>query len=463
MTTLAPALAALRAGRLDEAEAICARALAADPADADALGVVAMARLRRGDAAGARSAAERAVAARPGDARARFVRAIIYEAAGEAVLAETDYAEACRIAPNHLPSRINLGLLMMRADRFDEAEAQFAAACAADPSSALAHERLGMVHQRQLRPDKAAAAFTRALALAPGEARIEASLGWALVEAGRLDQAITHLEHAAAARPDVADAWIGLGAARLRAGRFDEALAALDHATALAPGHSHALALRAAVLDALGRAAERRALVDLDRLVWSHRPAVPPGFADVATFNDALERHVLVHPTLVRDRAARTTRGGRQTGDLLIGDKGPVAALETAMRTAIDAYSREALPATGPFSAAHRPARVRLRAWATVLDAAGYQDPHLHPSGWLSGVYYVRVPPAVGSAPGDAAGWIEFGRPDPAIGAVIVPDLRLVRPEEGLMLLFPSFMWHRTVPFDDRSHRISIAFDVLPG
>ena len=37
-----------------------------------------------------------------------------------------------------------------------------------------------------------------------------------------------------------------------------------------------------------------------------------------------------------------------------------------------------------------------------------------------------------------------------------------VRPEEGLLVLFPSYFYHRTIPFDDPGTRISIAFDVVP-
>ena len=43
------------------------------------------------------------------------------------------------------------------------------------------------------------------------------------------------------------------------------------------------------------------------------------------------------------------------------------------------------------------------------------------------------------------------------------PETRLIEPEEGLMLLFPSYMFHRTLPFSGSGERISIAFDVLRG
>ena len=40
--------------------------------------------------------------------------------------------------------------------------------------------------------------------------------------------------------------------------------------------------------------------------------------------------------------------------------------------------------------------------------------------------------------------------------------MKAVRPEEGLLLLFPSYFYHGTVPFEAAEPRISIAFDVLP-
>ena len=41
------------------------------------------------------------------------------------------------------------------------------------------------------------------------------------------------------------------------------------------------------------------------------------------------------------------------------------------------------------------------------------------------------------------------------------PEVRLFKPEEGLMILFPSYFYHRTIPFEAEDVRISISFDVL--
>jgi hypothetical protein len=44
----------------------------------------------------------------------------------------------------------------------------------------------------------------------------------------------------------------------------------------------------------------------------------------------------------------------------------------------------------------------------------------------------------------------------------VAPEVRAVQPEEGMMILFPSYFYHRTVPFETGETRISIAFDVMP-
>jgi hypothetical protein len=38
-----------------------------------------------------------------------------------------------------------------------------------------------------------------------------------------------------------------------------------------------------------------------------------------------------------------------------------------------------------------------------------------------------------------------------------------VRPVEGLLVLFPSYLYHRTIPFEGDAPRISVAFDFVPA
>jgi len=58
-------------------------------------------------------------------------------------------------------------------------------------------------------------------------------------------------------------------------------------------------------------------------------------------------------------------------------------------------------------------------------------------------------------------GWIKFGEPGldvPLKDAV----RRAIQPRPGRLVLFPSYMWHCTIPFHDAQPRMTIAFDVVP-
>ena len=80
--------------------------------------------------------------------------------------------------------------------------------------------------------------------------------------------------------------------------------------------------------------------------------------------------------------------------------------------------------------------------------------------GWISSCYYVEVPDA---AKDQAArqGWIKFG--EPSFDIVLKnPIRRAIQPVPGRLVLFPSYMWHGTVPFRDQANRTTIAFDLVP-
>ncbi len=47
--------------------------------------------------------------------------------------------------------------------------------------------------------------------------------------------------------------------------------------------------------------------------------------------------------------------------------------------------------------------------------------------------------------------------------AAFKDKVRLVEPRPGLLVLFPSYFLHETVPFTGEDTRISLAFDVAAG
>jgi uncharacterized protein (TIGR02466 family) len=85
----------------------------------------------------------------------------------------------------------------------------------------------------------------------------------------------------------------------------------------------------------------------------------------------------------------------------------------------------------------------------------------MHPLGWLSAVYYVSLPPDMNNT-GPTAGGLEFGRPPQRFYCQPSPPTYSIEPREGRLIVFPSWFWHQTMPFQSSAPRVSIAFDVVP-
>ena len=103
----------------------------------------------------------------------------------------------------------------------------------------------------------------------------------------------------------------------------------------------------------------------------------------------------------------------------------------------------------------------KIDIWGTVLDRMGHQTAHMHRNAWISGVYYAQLPDVMYGANESRSGWIEFGRPPDEFPSTVEHEVRLFEPREGRMFMFPSFEFHRTIPFESSQQRISIAFDLL--
>ncbi len=94
-------------------------------------------------------------------------------------------------------------------------------------------------------------------------------------------------------------------------------------------------------------------------------------------------------------------------------------------------------------------------AWANLLRDGGYNKVHNHPGAVWSAVYYV----AGGSPRGGEEGNGDFEFMDPRPGN-IHGGKHVVKPEAGLLILFPAWLHHYVNPYRGDSERISIAFNM---
>ena len=83
-----------------------------------------------------------------------------------------------------------------------------------------------------------------------------------------------------------------------------------------------------------------------------------------------------------------------------------------------------------------------------MLKQGGYQKRHIHPESVVSGVVYIQLPK-------------ESANEDKKEGNLMFPsnNMKMVTPKEGMVVLFPSYLAHETVPISSNEERICIAFN----
>jgi len=157
----------------------------------------------------------------------------------------------------------------------------------------------------------------------------------------------------------------------------------------------------------------------------------------------------------------QSVRGGTQTAGFLFAREDPdLARLRDSLAEAVNAYVAGLPPfdATHPLLR-HRNGRLAFGpSWSVRLSGGGFHVPHLHPGGVLSSACYVSLPEGLAES-GSKEGWLELGRPPPEL-KVDLPPIMTIRPQPGVLALFPSYLFHGTRPFP-AGERLTVAFDVV--
>jgi hypothetical protein len=181
-------------------------------------------------------------------------------------------------------------------------------------------------------------------------------------------------------------------------------------------------------------------------------------------FNESLSTELLRNGNISTVPSSKATRGDSAWVEDLHIFAGPLAKeLHAECRRSVTDFVAQRELFAEDVMMAHRPGRVKLKSWAALLHGDGFQRWHVHPEGWISGVYYVDLP-KLERADGGTEGDIEFGV-FPFTDGIPNFDSHCwrIKPEVGTLLLFPSYYAHRTWPTEVSDRRLSIAFDVIPS
>jgi uncharacterized protein (TIGR02466 family) len=234
-------------GRLEEAEALCRRAVGLAPRSAEAVHLLALVRRRRGDAAEAEQLIRQSLALAPKRADFYANYGNLLGASGRTAEAERAYRYALQLDPRFRPARLALARLLTGAGHAGPAEQELRGLLDTSPQDAEAWAALGAALVAQERLAEAEAAYRRSLDLAPGDAVTRHNLGSLLSRMSRAAEALAELDRAAARGLRGRDLHFNRARALVELARFDESEREVAAALGVAPADQETLALLAKI------------------------------------------------------------------------------------------------------------------------------------------------------------------------------------------------------------------------
>ena len=433
----------------------------------------------------AETAYQRILESDPNQPIALHLLGVVAHQTGKNDVAVDLITRAIAIDPDLAEAHSNLGTALRDLGKLEEAVTSYHKALALKPDYADAHNNLGNALKDLGEPEDAVASYRKALNLKPDLAEAHNNLGNALRDLGKPEEAISSYQKALNLKPDYVNAHNNLGLALRELGRLEDALQIFESIDT-PECYAHVLECLFALGEydkfyekqtASARNNEINTRVAAINAFASHQlnrsdphPFCPTplkfvrvcepldGVDDADGFlrdlmDDLQSREAIWEPP------GKTTRHGFQTmSNLFKKPYGRLVELDRIIKDTIENYRFEFSSENCDFIRLF-PKTLTLSGWFIRLIKGGHQTEHIHSGAWLSGIFYLQMPKCTDQEEGS----IELGLwgYDYPILNKSYPKNRFY-PKNGSIILFPSSLFHRTIPFHSDEERMSIAFDLRP-
>jgi tetratricopeptide (TPR) repeat protein len=480
------------AAHYTHALAECERLLANDPDDAEAWNAYGNARRGMDDLGEAEVAYRRAIEVRPGYGAAHHNLGALLsrESRHEEALEQLVLAGKAGVKGPEMV--FNLASTLAGLSKFDEAEELLFEATQAIPHGIELHRLLARL--RFMRGDPEWDDVIRATASnLPEYPQLRIAYSQLLHAAGEFDKAYDVLDTFSDEQRRDKAVQAELSAVHQESGRFEEALECARAVAEGQEGYGDYIDLLIDPLMSLGRADEAMPLIELareavplnqwyiameataarllgdpryeelydyQRFVQPYVIEAPPGWSSVDEFRRDLNAALIERHKFRAHPLDQSLRNGTQTPRGLLGDPDPIIrAFLQALQDPIQQYREHiGTRSNHPMTVRNRGRVVMTGCWSVRLGKEGYHVNHVHSEGWISSAYYAELPPEVEDTHAKS-GWIKFGEPRfPVPGATAE---KYVQPKVGTLVLFPSYMWHGTMPIHGDEPRMTVAYDAV--
>lgn len=434
------------------------------------------------------------------------------------------YQNAIKLQPKNADLHFNLGIAYSNTNQFNEAISAYQNAITLNPNFFEAHGNLGTVLQRLGMLDEAVASYQKGLRINPQDARGHFNLGTALRDQGNLPEAIKSYEMAIKLFPNYTDAYNNLGETLRDHGDMNAAVKNYQEALARNPDHPNANYNMGEILyldKNYSEAATHFQRSQLDdwqarcmycfykaerfddfkkelNTIVQHTPHAAPFIATLSThyainfgqedpYNFCKNGWDFVYQTSISELAepdssllkqlhydiehadiAERVQGmlnyGKQSaGNLFKRPEASFRQLGELVKQQFRNYKAHFAGADCELIKSFPDELEFTSSWYVIMQQGGNISSHIHEIGWISGAVYLSIPESDGRE-----GAFEYGTHGddyPILAPRSESDFPVEHtlPKVGDIVLFPSSLFHRTIPFQSDEQRICIAFDLKPA
>lgn len=405
--------------------------------------------IQTGDLHASLKANQKLIKITPDDPEAHSIIALAQHNLGELEQAVNSYQQAIQLMPNYADAHNNLGNTLTELGRFELAEKHLKQAISINPKHVQAHYNLGLLLSKVDRVEDAIQSYTTALGIEPTYKEALLDRGQLLFQQSQYQQALNDF--------DKCDTPVSREKALLcldKLNRVDDVYNRLANS-----GGVDATNLRVAAFSSFIAERENRETANN----FCQKPLDFLHFSQLANHTKDTEQFIaavindLKNVDTVWEPGSKTTRKGHQSlGDVFKSKGVNLAKLKQMIAKEMQEYYKK-FQDESCLLIQQWPKDINIVGWHVVLQTQGHQKVHIHPDRWLSGVIYLQVVPSMDNDEGA----IEFCM-DGENYSHPGTSRMTYQPLAGDIVLFPSSLNHRTVPFSSDKERIVIAFDLLP-
>jgi len=152
------------------------------------------------------------------------------------------------------------------------------------------------------------------------------------------------------------------------------------------------------------------------------------------------------------------TNGLQTSGNLFSLDYPFVKEIKNALEIKIEKY-KDKFKDSGQGFINNWPENYDFRAWMLSMKTGGFLAQHNHEYGWITGSFYLQVPKRYKN---EEAGSIAFSYQGPRYPSKEKDfNLTIKKVETRDLCIFPSSLFHHTIPFNSTEERICLVFDLI--